>query len=93
MTPRGTTVSNKTGKPAVKVQAGKAGAAKRAAAPRRPAGRGKSGLVTPEERNRLIAEAAYYKAEKRAFAQGWELGDWIEAEAEIDAQLGARGVR
>ncbi|MDP1653643.1 MAG: DUF2934 domain-containing protein [Rhodocyclaceae bacterium] len=40
---------------------------------------------------RLIAEAAYYKAEKRDFAQGSEIGDWIEAEAEIDALLGSRG--
>ena len=40
---------------------------------------------------RLIAEAAYYKAEQRDFAAGCEMGDWIEAEAEIDALLNSRG--
>ncbi|HMM53441.1 MAG TPA: DUF2934 domain-containing protein [Candidatus Desulfobacillus sp.] len=45
--------------------------------------------VTAEERQRLIAEAAYFKAERRGFACGGELADWIEAEAEIDALLGA----
>jgi len=31
----------------------------------------------------MIAEAAYYKAEKRAFAPGNELHDWLEAKREI----------
>lgn len=31
----------------------------------------------------MIAEAAYYKAEKRAFAPGNELRDWLEAKREI----------
>lgn len=30
-----------------------------------------------------IAEAAYYRAEKRGFAPGRELDDWFAAEAEI----------
>ncbi|TAN69093.1 MAG: DUF2934 domain-containing protein [Methylobacter sp.] len=33
--------------------------------------------------NAMIAEAAYYKAEKRAFAPGDELRDWLEAKREI----------
>jgi hypothetical protein len=37
-----------------------------------------------EERQRLIAVAAYYRAEHRAFAPGCELDDWVEAEAEIE---------
>jgi hypothetical protein len=40
---------------------------------------------SPEERWEVIAVAAYHKAEKRGFAQGNELQDWIEAEKEIDA--------
>lgn len=40
--------------------------------------------IAPEERWRLIATAAYLKAEKRGFASGSELQDWIEAEKEID---------
>lgn len=31
----------------------------------------------------MVAEAAYYKAEKRGFAPGRELQDWLEAEREI----------
>jgi sterol desaturase/sphingolipid hydroxylase (fatty acid hydroxylase superfamily) len=34
----------------------------------------------------MIAEAAYYKAERRGFAPGWELHDWLEAEREISIQ-------
>lgn len=31
----------------------------------------------------MISDAAYYRAEKRGFAPGRELDDWLEAEAEI----------
>jgi hypothetical protein len=37
----------------------------------------------------LIAEAAYYRAERRGFRPGGEMLDWLEAEAEIDALLQA----
>jgi hypothetical protein len=37
-----------------------------------------------ERRNAMIAEAAYYRAERRGFESGFELEDWLEAEAEID---------
>jgi hypothetical protein len=40
---------------------------------------------------RFIAEAAYFKAKQRGFAEGGELEDWIGAEAEIDALLDSRG--
>jgi hypothetical protein len=33
-------------------------------------------------------EGAYYKAKQRGFAPGYELKDWIEAEAEIMTRLG-----
>jgi hypothetical protein len=33
-----------------------------------------------------IAERAYFKAEKRGFAPGHELEDWLAAEKEIAAQ-------
>ncbi|EIC29132.1 sterol desaturase family protein [Methylomicrobium album] len=35
----------------------------------------------------MIAEAAYYKAEKRAFSPGYELYDWLEAKREILSQI------
>jgi hypothetical protein len=42
---------------------------------------------SPEERWKVIAVAAYHKAEERGFAPGDELRDWVEAEKEIDARL------
>ena len=44
--------------------------------------------VDPIRRHRLIAEAAYYRAEKRGFANGSELQDWLEAESEVSKLLG-----
>jgi len=41
-----------------------------------------------DERRRRIAEAAYFRAERRGFAGGDPVVDWIEAEAEVDAALG-----
>jgi len=35
----------------------------------------------------MIAEAAYYKAEKQGFEPGHELENWIEAEKEIIGEL------
>lgn len=43
--------------------------------------------VTPEERFRMIAEAAYFRAERRGFVGGDPVQDWLEAEAEIDRML------
>jgi hypothetical protein len=43
--------------------------------------------VSPEHRYHMIATAAYYQAERRGFAGGYEMQDWISAEAEIDVQL------
>jgi hypothetical protein len=40
--------------------------------------------ANPEERHRRIAEAAYYRAERRGFTPGYEEEDWIAAEREID---------
>jgi len=37
----------------------------------------------PSDLNKLIAEAAYYRAQRRGFAPGHELDDWIAAEAEV----------
>lgn len=40
-----------------------------------------------EERFRMIAEAAYFRAAQRGFKAGSDLDDWIAAEAEIDRML------
>lgn len=41
----------------------------------------------PAQRHTMIAEAAYYRAEKRHFEPGHELDDWLQAEAEISSLL------
>ncbi len=43
--------------------------------------------ITPEERYRMIAEAAYFRALRRGFARGGEVQDWLEAEADVDARI------
>lgn len=47
-------------------------------------------FVDPEKRAALIAEAAYFRAEKRGFAPGHEREDWLAAESEVDSGLLAR---
>ena len=37
-----------------------------------------------DDRRRRIAEAAYYRAQRRGFIGGYEDDDWLEAEREID---------
>lgn len=41
-------------------------------------------LITTEQRHQMIAEAAYYLAEKRGFVGMQAECDWLKAEAEID---------
>lgn len=43
--------------------------------------------VSAEARARMIAEAAYYIAEKRGFIHGHHDADWAQAEKQIDALL------
>jgi len=44
-------------------------------------------LIDQDKFRKTIAECAYYKAEKRGFAAGHEIEDWLEAELEINKQL------
>ena len=46
-----------------------------------------SGAVSTQELSRMIAEAAYFRAERRGFHAGYEIEDWLGAEAEIKARL------
>jgi chromosome segregation ATPase len=45
------------------------------------------GKVSAEQRLQMIAEAAYFRAEARGFHGGDPVADWIDAEAEVDAQI------
>jgi hypothetical protein len=44
-----------------------------------------------KDRNTLIAERAYRRAEQRGFGRGYELDDWLAAEKEVDALLSPDG--
>ncbi|WP_455223342.1 DUF2934 domain-containing protein [Kaarinaea lacus] len=74
-TTQSTTISKATVK-SRKPTLGKSGATKTA---------GK--FVTPEQRYKMIAEAAYFIAEKRGFYEGDTEINWLNAEAEIDKML------
>lgn len=45
-------------------------------------------LLTASERHRWISEAAYFIAERRGFAPGQELSDWLKAEKEVNRFTG-----
>lgn len=47
--------------------------------------------LSPEERRQLIAETAYFLAERRGFSAGSELEDWLQAEADVNRRLGGAG--
>jgi hypothetical protein len=43
--------------------------------------------LSEDERRRMVAEAAYYRAERRGFAAGGEVEDWLTAEREVNQRL------
>jgi hypothetical protein len=43
--------------------------------------------ISPQARHAMVAEAAYLRAERRGFAHGHHVEDWLAAEAEVDALL------
>lgn len=43
--------------------------------------------ISSEERRRMIAEAAYFRAVQRGFNGGDSLDDWLAAEREINRRL------
>lgn len=48
---------------------------------------GHTSAVSAEEREHMIAEAAYFLAENRHFQGGDPLDDWCQAELEIDSKV------
>jgi hypothetical protein len=68
----------------------------KASAAKKPAGAGKTvtrpaaaaaGTAGPD-RAELVRLAAYFRAERRGFAAGYEIEDWLAAEAEVAEKLG-----
>lgn len=43
-------------------------------------------FIPPGLRHQMIAEAAYYLAERRGFIAGYELEDWLAAESDIEVK-------
>jgi len=52
-----------------------------------PARKAQRKALTPEQRYRLVAEAAFLKAEQRGFVGGDPVRDWLEAEQEVESSL------
>ena len=63
--------------------AGSAGATKRPA----PETATVTRTVSAEQRNAMIAESAYLRAESRGFQGGDPVQDWLDGEKEVDALL------
>ncbi len=65
----------------------KATAPKKAPAVRR-ASEPKSAAVpaTTVHRDEMVRIAAYFRAERRGFAPGYEVADWLAAQVEVDAR-------
>ncbi|MBL8344639.1 MAG: DUF2934 domain-containing protein [Rubrivivax sp.] len=57
------------------------------AAPQDPAPAGKT-VSEAEKREALIRIAAYSFYERRGYVSGHELEDWLQAEMEVDRQMG-----
>jgi Protein of unknown function (DUF2934) len=41
----------------------------------------------PADRYASIAQAAYFRSQHRGFKPGYEMEDWLAAEAEVDQRL------
>ena len=48
-------------------------------------------IIPAKPREALIAERAYFRAERRGFEPGHEGEDWLAAEAEVDQLLSGGG--
>ncbi len=58
------------------------------AMPDHPFAEGLEDQLDPDLRHRLISERAYRRYEQRGSEDGFDLEDWLEAEAEVDHQGG-----
>jgi Protein of unknown function (DUF2934) len=47
----------------------------------------RSASIDPDVRRQLVAAEAYFRAERRGFAAGNELDDWVAAEMAVDTRL------
>jgi hypothetical protein len=52
-----------------------------------PFAEGAQDAIDPDLRHRMISEAAYHRYAERGYADGYDLDDWFQAEAEVDHLL------
>lgn len=62
-------------------------AADLAPAAEQPFSEGAGDALDPDLRHRLISETAFHHLQDRGFAEGSEVEDWSDAEAEVDHTL------
>jgi hypothetical protein len=43
--------------------------------------------IDPDLRHRMISEVAYHRYTSRGYADGYDVDDWLQAEAEVDHLL------
>lgn len=55
--------------------------------PEAPFEEGAHDMLNADLRHRMISEAAYHLYTRRGFREGYDLDDWLEAEAQIDHLL------
>ena len=56
-------------------------------APDMPFEEGSHDALDPDLRHRMISEAAYYLYTQRSYEEGYDLDDWLQAEAQVDHVL------
>ncbi len=83
----GATGKRAPGKRAAETRAGGSSRARRTRTGATPEASSRPPSVAPAERHQMIAVVAYLRAERRGFAPGGDLDDWLEAEQEVDALL------
>jgi len=57
-----------------------------------PSARVSSKSIDPDVRRQLVAAEAYFRAERRGFAAGQEVEDWVAAESVVDSRFNQRQV-
>lgn len=57
------------------------------ATPDQPFAEGAQDAIDADLRHRMISETAYWRYVKRGYADGYDLDDWLQAEAEVDHLL------
>jgi hypothetical protein len=55
--------------------------------PDQPFAEGAQDTIDADLRHRMISEAAFHRYGERGYADGYDLDDWLQAEAEVDHLL------